>query len=379
LSVPVLYVVGSFKSGGTETQLVEILRRLDRRRFEPYVLCFEKSGGLLGEVLKLGVEVREMKISGLLSPGTWKQVRTHAAWARERGIRVIQGFHFHGSLYGALVQAGCPGSSLIVCEQAIYGPTSSRHRFARRYYYSRTAVLTANCEAVRDAVSARDGIDRERIAVLYGGVDTERFRPRPDLPRRWDGTTIGLVARLHPDKGQMLLIEASPEILRGLPRARIVLIGDGPQRGEIEARISALGLGGRVELLGDRRDVPDLLAGMDLLVLPSASEGFANAALEGSACGLPVVVSDVGGNPEIVEDGVTGRVFRRGDAGMLARCVIDLLENPEVGRRAGTAGRRRIEAMFPLDLMVRNHERLYDEILAGRFVEPSRSKTREAR
>ncbi|MBI3448540.1 MAG: glycosyltransferase [Acidobacteria bacterium] len=364
MTVGVAYIVGSFKSGGTETQLVEILRRLDRRRFTPYVLCLERRGGLLPEVEKLGVEVREMGFTRLASLRAWRSLRAQAAWMRGAKVRIVQGFQFHGALYGALLKRRCPGVRLIVCEQAIYGPNEARHRLARSFYYRSTDIVTANCEAVRRAVIERDGFDREKVVVIYGGVDIDRFRPA--APAGGEGPVIGVVGRLHPDKGQRLLVEAAPAIFRGLPRAKILLVGDGPQRGEIEARVRELRLDGRIELLGDRRDVPSLLAGMDLLVLPSASEGFANAALEGSSSGLPVVVSDVGGNPEIVEDGITGRVFRPGDAAMLASCVVDLLRDPDTARRAGAAGRRRIETMFPLAEMVRRHERLYDRILAGR-------------
>lgn len=377
MRVGVLYIVGSFKSGGTESQLVEILRRLDRRRYAPYVLCFERKGGLLGEVESLGVEVREMGFDRLLSARTWGRLRAHAAWARAKSVGIIQGFHFHGALYGALLKRRCPGAALVACEQAIYGPDAWRHRLARAWYQRHLDVLTANCEAVRLAVAARDKVQAERIVVIYGGVDTERFRPRP-RPETREGSVIGLVGRLHPDKGQMLLIEAAPAILGALPRARILLVGDGPQRRDIEARIRSLGIQERIVLLGDRRDVPDLLAGMDLLVLPSASEGFANAALEGSSSGLPVVVSDAGGNPEIVEDGVTGRVFRAGDVSMLAACVIDLLRDPAVGRKAGEAGRRRVETMFPLDEMVRRHERLYHGLLSRGTAQEAAASIREA-
>jgi len=324
--------------------------------------------------------VREMGFERFLSARTWGRLRSHALWARRSGVRIIQGFHFHGAFYGALLKRRCPGAALVVCEQAIYGPEAARHRLARSLYYRDTDVVTANCEAVRRAVAMRDRIDPDRIRVIYGGVDTVRFRPRRDHGSEPSGRgpLIGCVGRLHPDKGQMLLIRAAPAILRSLPSARIVLVGDGPQRREIESAIDTAGLTDRVTLSGDRRDVPDLLAGMDLLVLPSASEGFANAALEGAACALPVVVSDAGGNPEIVLDGATGRVFRSGDAAMLAACVVDTLRDPAAARSMGISGRRRVETIFPLAEMVRRHERLYDEILSEAPERQARMQPREA-
>ncbi len=366
MRIGVLYVVGSFKSGGTETQLVEILRRLDRERFAPYVLCLEKRGTQLAEVERLDVEIRETGFRRLASLRAARAFRSLDAWLEERDIGVIHGFPFHGAFYGALLKRRRPGLRLMVAEQAIYGLSQARYRLGRRWYYRFVDMVTANCEAVRRAVAARDRIDPARIRVVYGGVDTERFAPGTAEPRTsGDRPVIGCVGRLHPDKGQLLLARAVPLVLSELPESRFLFIGDGPQRGELERLVGDLGIGSRVDLLGDRPDVPRLLAGLDLLVLPSTSEGFSNAALEGSACGIPVVASDAGGNPEIVVDGMTGRIFRNGDVRMLAGCILDLLREPGRARAMGEAGRRRVEAEFPLAAMVRRHEILYEEMVRG--------------
>lgn len=379
MSAGVLYLVGSFQTGGTESQLVEILRRLDRSRFRPCVVCLERRGGLLAEVERLGVPVHEMRLGSLLAPRAWRALDRAASWARAREVRIIQGFLFHGGLYGALLKRRCPGTRLVVCEQSIHGFDARKHHLGRLVYYRETDVITANCEAVRRAVVARDGIGAARVRVVYGGVDTDRFAPRPRPAGAGPGPVVGFVGRLHPDKGPLLLASAAPRILAGAPGSRIVFVGDGPLRGEIEAAVRGTGAGGRVELLGDRRDVPELLAGMDLLVLPSAAEGFANAALEGQASGLPVVASDAGGNPEIVADGETGRIFPAGDADRLAACVVEILRDAAAARRMGEAGRRRVERLFPLAEMVRRHERLYDELLGRPEAEAARAAPAEVR
>jgi glycosyltransferase involved in cell wall biosynthesis len=364
MRIGVLYIVGSFKSGGTETQLVEILRRLDRERFAPYVLCLEKRGAQLGEVERLEVEIHETGFRRLASLRALRAFRSLDAWLQKQEIGIIHGFPFHGALYGALLKRRRPGLKLMVAEQAIYGLSQARYRLGRRWYYRFVDVITANCEAVRRAVATRDRIDPARIRVVHGGVDTDRFTPGVAAPRGPGGLpVIGCVGRLHPDKGQLVLARAVPLVLAEIPESRFLFIGDGPQRGELERLIGDMGIGDRVELLGDRRDVPRLLAELDLLVLPSTSEGFSNAALEGSACGIPVIASDAGGNPEIVVDGRTGRIFRNGDARMLAECVIDLLREPGRARTMGEAGRRRVEAEFPLPAMVRRHEILYEEMM----------------
>lgn len=366
MSAGILYLVGSFKSGGTETQLFELLRRLDRRRFEPSVLCIEKKGSLLPEVESLGVEVRDLGVSSILRPGSIKAFRRHAAWALERDVRIIHGFLFHGGLYGAALKARVPGASLVVSEQAIGGHEGRRHGLGRLLFASKVDVLTANCEAVRRFVAARYGTERDRIRVIYGGVDVRRFSPRRRSERGPGAPpVIGCVGRLHPDKGQTVLVSAASAILREFPSARFLLVGEGPQRGEIEALIARLGIQASVEMLGDRRDVPEILAGIDVAVLPSTSEGFANAALEGLACGIPLVVSDAGGNPEIVTDRITGRVFPNGDASALAACVVEMLRDPDRAREMSEEGRRRVETVFPLEEMVRRHEELYEDLLGG--------------
>jgi len=361
----ILLLVGSFKSGGTETQLVEMLRRIDRGRFEPFVLCLERKGQLLEEVERLDVEIRDANLDTIVSPKAIATMRGHAAWMRERGIAIVHGFHFHGGLYGAVLKKLCPGVRLAMSEQAIYGPEGLKHRIGRRWYYSLTDALTANCEAVRRAVTERDGIEASRITVIYGGVDIERFKPapRPD-PAPGEGRIIGCVGRLHPDKGQIHLLRAASRVLAKHPGTRFLLVGDGPQRAEVEATVASLGLGGHVELLGDRSDVPDLLAAMDVLVLPSASEGFSNAALEGLASGIPVVASDVGGNPEIVLDREVGRLFAPGNDEDLASCLLDVIDDPVRMRKMGSEGRKRAETIFPLEEMIRGHERLYEGMLA---------------
>ncbi|HXI03610.1 MAG TPA: glycosyltransferase [Candidatus Saccharimonadales bacterium] len=365
----ILYIVSSLKSGGTETQLVEILKGLDRDRFRPLVACFRRTGGLLGAVESLGVEITEMGFDSLTSLRAARAFRETGAWARERGVRVIHGFHYHGGLYGALLKKRIPGSKLIVCEQGLIGLTDVRelrNRIGRWLYYRRADLLLSNCLAVRDAVAERDGIPAESIQVIYGGVDLGRFHPpvRPRSGRNGAGPVIGCVGRLHPDKGQLVLAEAAPEILGKLPEATIVLAGDGPQRAELEAAIARLGIAGRVKMLGDRRDVPDLLGGFDMIVLPSMNEGFANAALEGMACGVPVIASDAGGNKEVVVDGKTGRLFPRGNASALARCVVETAGDRPGADRMAAAALERVRREFGVDTLVRRHEEMYGD-LAG--------------
>jgi glycosyltransferase involved in cell wall biosynthesis len=362
----VLYIVASFKSGGTETQLLEILRRLDRRRFRPFVLTFRREGGLLPLFENLGVEIFESRFDSLISARAARCFRDLGRWIDERSIRVLHGFHFHGSLYGALIKVMRPRVKLVICEQGLSGPAGWHIAAGRRFVYLTADVILVNCEAVRRVLVERDGLDPGTVSIIYGGVDTEKFLYRDSRVRaNGSGPVVGCVGRLHPDKGQVVLARAASRIAESLPGVRILLAGDGPQRPEVERILDEEGARDHVDLLGDHRDIPHLLAELDLLVLPSMNEGFANAALEGMSTGLPVVVSDAGGNPEVVDHQVTGLVFRRGDPEALASAVVRICKDPELARSMGRAGRERVTSIFGVDHLVRRHEEMYSDLVSG--------------
>lgn len=363
MSAGVLFIVSSFKSGGTETQLLEIVKGLDRGRFRPYVLCFERSGGLLRAFEEAGVGIRTLGVASIFSARGGAALWGLARWCRSEGISVVHGFHFHGNLYAALLKLLRPSLRVIVCEQGLYGPGGLRYDFGRWLYYRVADVVLVNCEAVRRILVDRDHLPASRISIIYGGVDAERFRPAAGPAHPAGEHVVGCVGRLHPDKGQLVLARAARRILDAVPGTRIVMAGDGPERPELEKVIASEGVGEAVTLLGDRGDIPELLAGMDILVLPSINEGFANAALEGMSSGLPVIVSDAGGNPEAVVHGETGIVFPNGDHAALADAVIDLARDPERARAMGRAGRQRVVSMFGLDSLVRRHGHLYEGLI----------------
>ena len=220
------------------------------------------------------------------------------------------------------------------------------------------------------------GVPRERIRQLYNGVDTSRFRlegARPaDLP--WTtaatgGLVVGTVGRLDPVKNQAALLRAvralidgSEELADGL---RVVVAGDGPLRDSLRRLSAELGLADRVWFAGARADTPDLLRAMDVFVLPSVNEGISNTILEAMATALPVVAGRVGGNPEIVSDGSTGRLYDASSPAALEQALLGYLRDPELRRRHGAAGRDRAVAKFSLDAMVNDYMMLYDELLTG--------------
>jgi sugar transferase (PEP-CTERM/EpsH1 system associated) len=212
------------------------------------------------------------------------------------------------------------------------------------------------------------GIPARKVTAIWNGVDTRRFdgRDREDARRALripdGGIAIGTVGRLDPVKDQVGLIRAFARVA-GDPRALLLIAGDGPCWGELETAVAALGLTGRVRLLGERADVPRVLAGLDVFALSSLGEGISNTILEAMATGLPVVATRVGGNPELVVDGSTGLLVPPRSPEALASALRPYLDEPALAARHGRAGRARAETYFSLDRMVAAYGNLYVRLL----------------
>jgi glycosyltransferase involved in cell wall biosynthesis len=236
-----------------------------------------------------------------------------------------------------------------------------------------TSVVIANSTAVREKVLRQERLSADRVAVIHNGIDTHAFGPLPEeqtravrralaLDGRWP--VVGIIANLIDYKGLQYFLPAWASVVDRHRKAVVLLVGDGPLRGSLETRVRALGLDDAARFLGNRADVPALLALMDLVVHPSLEEGFSNAILEAMAAGKPVVATAVGGTPEAVTDGVTGRLVPARDAGALAAAMLELLGSSDEPRRLGEAARRRVYEHFRVELMVRRHEQLYADALA---------------
>jgi sugar transferase (PEP-CTERM/EpsH1 system associated) len=221
------------------------------------------------------------------------------------------------------------------------------------------------------------GVPPEKIAQIYNGVDTSRFHPprsgRAPLPLAdfaLPGTIIvGGVGRLARVKDPMTLVRAFVHLLASIPngrdRLRLVLVGDGPLRDEIEQLVQDAEVTDITWLAGNRNDVPQLLRAMDIFVLPSLAEGISNTVLEAMASALPVVATRVGGTPELVTEGVTGMMVPTADPVAMAERLKTYVENPELRTDHGRAGRKRVKENFSLEIMVERYLSVYDSLLTS--------------
>jgi glycosyltransferase involved in cell wall biosynthesis len=257
----------------------------------------------------------------------------------------------------------------------LYGPTSSLTRWMAGRLSPLPDAVVVNSSAGRRAHEAL-GYRPRRWELIPNGVDTDMFRPddaRRAAVRRELGLTdglaaIGVIARLDPVKGHDLWLRAAGLLARDRPDLRFVLAGRGVTAGSphLARWIGDAGLDGRVVLLGERRDIAALDAAMDLVVMPSITEGFPNAVAEAMACGVPCVVTDVGDAAELV--GGTGWVTPPGvAAGLADACRAALAAPIDERQRRGRAARERIVRLYSLDAMTASYAALYTSLLAGRI------------
>jgi glycosyltransferase involved in cell wall biosynthesis len=370
----VFYLVDSLNVGGTETQAVELALRMPSSEYEITLGCLNAKGALLEKLQGSPVRVEEFHPKGGLdSPtGVYEMLRL-AAYLRRGRFDVM---HAH-DLWSNLM--GVPAARLARVPAVISSQRDLSHfdwyrgikRKVLRKVQGMSSVLLANATPIRDALVADDGLPARKLRVVHNGVDTSRFQGgRRDRARLFPGIGAGklvvLVGNMHSDvKGHPWLIEAAPGVLKEFPDTRFILAGDGGARKEFEQQVRDCGLAKSFLFLGCRSDIPEILASCDIGVLPSRAEGLSNAVLEYMAAGLPTVASRVGGNPELVEDGVTGMLVPPQDSKALEIALLRLLRDDEFARRMGAAGRRSAIEDFSFERLVREVDALYTELLAS--------------
>jgi glycosyltransferase involved in cell wall biosynthesis len=366
-----------FHVGGGELQVLELLRRLPADD-DVSVHALDPRGPLLGEVRALGYEPHVHPLGGsLLRPASITAALRIARWLRRERIDVVHAQDFYSTLLGVPASriAGVP---VIVSRLDLvhwHGP--ARHLALAAASHA-ADVVVANCEAVRELVIRRERVPAERVCVIRNGLDVQHFDARlrgplaSPLPSTGGAPIAVHVANMrHEVKRQEDFLAALSIVRREIPRVAAFLVGDGVRRPALEARARELGVADAAHFLGERGDVPAVLARATLGVLTSRQEGLSNAVMEGMAAGLPMVVTDAGGNAELVKDGERGYVVDPERPAALAAAMLRLLRDPAAARRMGRAARRFVEEELTLDRMVAGHDRLYRRLARGALRPPS--------
>ena len=349
----VAHVSLGLEMGGMEKLLVEFARHADRERFQLHFICLEGRGKLADEIEALGWPIDAMEKPPGLRPGLILKL---ARRFRRLGLDVVHTHNEPACLYG-VPAARLARVPLVLNTRHGQGSSPGARRARAFQWAARLAGRVVCVSKDAAALSVRSGLSENRVTTVWNGIDTEKFPFRGPCP----GGPAVVVARLAAVKNVDTLIRAIPLVVRSVPQFTLRIVGDGPCRGAHEALTAALGLQAHVTFTGEANNVPQQLGQASLFVLPSLSEGVSLSLLEAMATGLPVVATRVGGNVEVVIDGETGFLVPVEEPAKLAQAIIRLAVAPELSRRMGVAGRRRVQTAFDVRAMVRAYEDLYQD------------------
>jgi glycosyltransferase involved in cell wall biosynthesis len=364
-----LHLVDTLNVGGTETQMVQAAFGLQSRQHEVIVGCLRAEGPLLGVLQQAGIPVVEFrKEKGLLSLRSACQLLRLAAFLRRKRFDALHAHDLWANLLGvpAARLAGTP----VVISSRRYLEDLEWHRPWRNkilgMLYRLSTYVVVNSSAVRTIVAQTYKVSSEKIRVIYNGVNVNRFARIQRNRKRLlptvasDAKVVAVVANMYSRvKGHTHLIAAARVVCRVIPETIFLLVGDGRERPRLEQLVRDAGLENNFAFAGRREDIPELLACCDLSVLPSEAEAMPNALLEAMAAGLPAIATDVGGCPEIIEDGVSGLLVPPRDPEALSDAMLRILQNPSLAAALARAGQERIRTRFNLDRLIADFEHLY--------------------
>lgn len=367
----ILQFVNTFHLGGTEGQVVELLRGL-ASDFETSAAAIQVQGAHVATVRDLGIDPVEVPLGGsLASANTLRQIARLVAHLRQTRVGLVHAQDFYTALIG-VPAARLAGVKVVVGRLDLGHWLSTAQKLALAAATRAADHAITNAEAIRRRIVEGERLPLSRISVIPNGIDLPRFdaaqraplaSPIPDLVGR---VVIAHVANMvHPVKAQEDLFAAVRVLKARQPQVLVLLVGDGPRRAMLERLASRMGIAGHVRFLGRRSDVPAVLARSHIGVLCSLAEGLSNAIIEGMAAHLPMVVTDAGGNPELIADDVRGIVVPVRAPLALAAGLDTLAASPELRERMGAAGRAHVERELTIEALLRRHAALYRAVLGA--------------
>ncbi|MFO0952707.1 MAG: glycosyltransferase [Isosphaeraceae bacterium] len=366
----VLQFIPTLDRSGAEKQMVLLSKGLPRDRFQVEAAALTRLGPLEDELREAGVPVTLIGKPLKIDPFALLRL---TRFLKARRFDVVQTWVFAANSYGRVAAGLAKIPVVVTAEMAVDLWKSRGHLAIDRRLARWCDKVVGNSKAVVDFYRAA-GVPEEKLGLIYSGVGDEeppavdRAAMRAEFGWPADAPVVLFAGRLMPQKGVDDLIRALDLLQHVRPDVKTLIAGAGPLRDELEVTAHQFDLDDRVRFLGHREDVPRLLAGSDLLVLPSRYEGLPNVVLEAMRFRKPVVATAAPGTTELVVDGETGRLVPVGQFQPLAQAIRVVLSDPEAARAMGEAGRARVEAEFSASAMIDRFAELYESIARAKGV-----------
>lgn len=366
----ILHISYSLNVGGLEKMVLSLTAGLNKEHFKAHVCCLSNELDLKPNFDELHIPVISCpKQSGL----DWRLPFKLYNHLRQQKIDLIHTHNPAALLYGGAA-AMLSGIPLVHTEHSNVHSDRPPLMRAERFMLKRAQAIICDTIEVQEEIYTQHYIQDKRVQVIFNGVDIDRFKPflphtaavlemRASLGLTPTDFVVGTVGRLTPIKNHQSLIDALAVSIKKYPDMKLLFVGDGELRQELEEYGQRLGLTEAIIFTGERHDIPAILPVMDVFILTSLYEGMSIALLEAMATGRPVIASQVGGNPEVVYHGKTGYLVPTKNIKAIVNNLEDLKENPLLRRTMGHKARDRVINLFSLTSMINNYEKVYQDIL----------------
>ena len=368
--ITVMQLINSFSLAGAEILVFDLATRMDKEKFAVLVCSIGSRNDEIETKIRKKLESKGIETLSLEKPkrkGRLKAIWKLYHYLREYDVDILHTHCSSPDFYGKF-------TAFLVRTPLVFSTIHNMQGYSaltERVLKTLTTKYVAISETVKRYAASELKIPTEKISVIYNAIDMQRFDlgtlPREEKLRELGVspgvkviTTAGRIAR---QKGHIYLVEAAAEVMNEFPDVHFLIVGDDTADREITKQlkeaIKAKNLEDRILLTGVRTDIPEILSITDVFVLPSLWEGLSIVLLEAMASGVPVVVTDVGSNSEIITNGVNGFIVHPKDSQVLAQKIKDLLSDPEKARKLGTEGQRMVQERFAIDRMIQGYEQLY--------------------
>jgi L-malate glycosyltransferase len=370
MAIPVMLMIRELNLGGSERQMTEVARSLDRSRFEPHVGCF-RAGGIRGDELRAaGVPVAEFPVHSYKSWSTVNGARSLIRYIREHHIRLVHTFDYPLNVFGMPIAHFFTNAAAVSSQRAHRELTPGLYAHLQRATDRFVDGIVVNCEFLKRHLASDYGVPGSRIYLCYNGIDLTTFQPGGASVRAVTfgpgSLVIGVVCALRPEKGLLTLLEAFAQVRHLQPGLKLAMVGSGSMLERVQSRARELSIFEDCVWQPGTANVAEWLRSIDIFVLPSLSEALSNSLMEAMACGCCCIASDVGGNPELIADGERGLLFQTGDAGSLASALEKLILNPDLRRTLSESACQFLHERFSIQASANRMGEIYVEILGGR-------------
>ena len=366
---PVLLMSRALNEGGSERQMTEIAKSLDRVRFEPRVGCFRPEGMRREELEAAGVPIVSFPVHSFASPRTISSARRLARYIHRNNIRLVHTFDYPLTVFAIPAGRFFTSAAVVSSQRSHRDLIPGRYRRLVRITDHLADAIVVNCDFVRRHLQQDEHVPPRKIQLCYNGIDLDLFRPLDtSRPSSLASATlvIGVVCALRPEKGLSTLLRAFARVRNQGSGLKLAIVGSGTMLDPLQTEARALGIAAECVFVPETGQVAGWLRSIDIFVLPSLTEALSNSLMEAMACGCCAVASNVGGNPELINSNETGLLFEPGDVAGLSAALQLLIENESARRRMADAGARFIRERFSVRASAQRMGEIYTQLIEHR-------------